>query len=288
MSYYKTLGLHKEPFSTSPDPEFFFFSAEHDRAFTNAVIELHLKRGLSVILGNIGTGKTTLSRKLIQSLKTKDEFVLSIILDPYFKSERLFLMALLMNFDEKMEKYSGGEPLKNLNELELKQVLQKYLYAKCVNERKTVVVIIDEAQKLSRQSLEMLRVMLNYETNDSKLLQLVLLGQLELHSKIITMPNLLDRISFKTRLHPLSLTETGDMIEFRMRKAGYSGTPFFRHDAIEAIHRLSDGYPRKITSLCHRALKLAVMNGQPYVDQYVVNEIIEEDVRSGWLTTIQH
>src|SRR5512136_2411593 len=99
MSYYKVIGFEREPFSTSPDPAFFYLSKEHETALTNVLIELRLKRGLSVILGDIGTGKTTLSRKLIQELKSRDDFVFHIMLDPSFESEQLFLTSLAKNFD---------------------------------------------------------------------------------------------------------------------------------------------------------------------------------------------
>ena len=99
MSYFKVLGFDKEPFSTSPDPDFFYLSREHETALTNVLIELRLKRGLSVILGDVGTGKTTLSRKLIQELKERDDCIFNIILDPTFEDEKLFLTSLVRNFE---------------------------------------------------------------------------------------------------------------------------------------------------------------------------------------------
>src|SRR5512137_2334846 len=99
MSYFKVLGFDKEPFSTSPDPEFFYLSKEHETALTNILIELRLKRGLSVILGDVGTGKTTLSRKLVQELKDRDDFIFHIILDPTFENEQFFLTSLTRNFE---------------------------------------------------------------------------------------------------------------------------------------------------------------------------------------------
>jgi general secretion pathway protein A len=106
MSYFKVLGFEKEPFSTSPDPEFFYLSKEHETALTNIIIELRLKRGLSVILGDVGTGKTTLSRKLIQELNSREDFIFHIILDPSFESEYLFITSLARNFN-RPERVSG-------------------------------------------------------------------------------------------------------------------------------------------------------------------------------------
>ncbi|MBN1872124.1 MAG: AAA family ATPase, partial [Candidatus Omnitrophica bacterium] len=214
MSYYKILGFDKEPFSTSPDPDFLYMSKEHETSLTNVLIELRLKRGLSVILGDIGTGKTTLSRKLIQELKGRDDFIFSIVLDPSFDDEKLFLTSLAKNFDIELG-------TSNPSILDLRDAIEKFLFQKGVTENKIVTLIIDEAQKLSDSSLEVLRVLLNYETNEFKLLQLVLLGQLELHSKIMNMANFYDRISFKYTLNPLGFEETKELIEFRIKRAGY-------------------------------------------------------------------
>lgn len=289
MSYYKILGLNKEPFSTSPDPDFFFLSKEHDLALTNLMIELHLRRGLSVILGDVGTGKTTLSRKLVQCLREKGNFLLNIMLDPCFESEGSFLTSLIRNFSVNMDQYGDRTLDTGRSVLDLKEVLEKYLYDRCVIENKTVVIIIDEAQKLTAQSIEMLRVLLNYETNENKLLQLVLLGQMELYSKIHGISNFLDRVSFKYVLNPLGLQETKDLVHFRMRQAGYAGRrDFFLDEAVELIHEASRGYPRKITLFCHRALKSAVMKNKWAVDEGVIREIMEEDLRVGWLKPTLH
>lgn len=277
MSYFKVLGFEKEPFSTSPDPDFFYLSKEHETALTHLLIELRLKRGLSVILGDIGTGKTTLSRKLIQELKQRDDFVFHIILDPSFDNELLFITSLAKNFEINIG--STAQP----TILDLREMLEKFLFEKGVNKGKIVTLIIDEAQKLSESSLEVLRVLLNYETNEYKLLQLILLGQLELHSRIMNIANFFDRISFKYTLNPLDFAETKEMIEFRIHQAGYKANMnLFLEDAIKEIHEYSRGYPRKITMLCHRALKNLLLKNKFVVDAGFISELIDEEEKSGW------
>ncbi|MCH7590233.1 AAA family ATPase [PVC group bacterium] len=277
MSYFKVLGFQKEPFSTSPDPEFFYQSKEHEKALTHILIELRLKGGLSVILGDVGIGKTTLSRKLIQELRDRDDFIFHIILDPSFENEQDFLTSLIRNFD--IPQVSGT----NVSVNDLRESLERFLFQKAVHEGKTVTLIIDEAQKLNATSLEALRVLLNYETNEYKLIQLVLLGQLELHSRVMNIPNFLDRISFKYMLNPLDFKEVKEMIYFRMLQAGYdSRMDLFLDNAMEGIYEFTKGYPRKIIMLCRRALKSLVLKNKYVVDAELVRELIEEEAKSGW------
>jgi len=278
MSYFKVLGFDKEPFSTSPDPEFFYLSKEHETALTNVLIELRLKRGLSVILGDVGTGKTTLSRKLIQELKSREDFVFHIILDPSFESEELFLTSLIRNFETESHDTLNAPTI-----LDLRESLERFLFQRAVTENKTVTLIIDEAQKLSECSLEVLRVLLNYETNEFKLLQLILLGQLELHSRILNISNFYDRISFKYTLNPLDFNETREMIEFRIRQAGFKASMnLFLDAAVKEIYEYSRGYPRQITMLCHKALKNLVLKNKFVIDDEIVRELIDEEIKLGW------
>jgi len=281
MSYYKVIGFNKEPFSTSPDPEFFYESRAHEAVLTNLLIELRLRRGLSVVLGDVGTGKTTLSRKLIQLLKAKDDFIFNIILDPAFASADLFLTKIARNFELDLP---AGSTI-----VDVQEALERFLYQKGVEEGRTVVLIVDEAQKLNDATLEALRVLLNYETNEYKLLQLILLGQLELYGKIAAMPNFLDRISFKYTLNPLDEDETRRLIEFRIRQAGYTSRMFlFLDGAIREIHRHAKGYPRQIAMVCHKALKALVIKRRSVIDETLVHEVIQEEEKRGWSRTDPH
>ena len=272
MSYFKVLGLDKEPFSTSPDPNFFYESQEHKAAITRLLIEIRLRRGLSVILGDIGTGKTTLSRKLFQMLKERSDIMFHMILDPTYETEELFLDSLIRTFQLELNKPSPSI-------LDYKEELKKYLFKRGVEENKTVVLLIDEAQKLNPLSLEILRVLLNYETNEFKLLQVVLLAQLELLPKIREIKNLMDRISLRYIINPLDQAETRQLIDFRIQQAGYNGgAPLFADEAVEEIYRYTQGYPRRISMVCHNALKALVMENKPEVSGQIIRDLIAREI----------
>jgi general secretion pathway protein A len=283
MSYFKILGFEKEPFSTSPDPEFFYELRQHEKALTNIMIELRLRRGLSVILGDVGMGKTTLCRKLIQLLKEQENFIYHMVLDPSYETEEVFFTSLVRNFDIEFNNFGSSPSI-----LDLKEAIERFLFRKGAEENKTVVLVVDEAQKLNRISLECLRVLLNYETNKFKLLQLVLLGQLELHSEIMNIPNFLDRISLKYTLNPLDEDETRKLIEFRIRKAGYKAKMhLFLEDATEEICKCAHGHPRQITMLCHKALKNLIIKNRSVVDKRMIQEIVDKEAKAGWHRTGQ-
>ena len=276
MSYYRILGLEQEPFSTSPDPAFFYQSEKHRAALANLIIEFRLKRGLSVVLGDIGTGKTTLGRKLIQMLKERDGFIFHMVLDPTYPSEDLFFSALIRTL-------GVGVSATSPTLVDYREVLERYLFHKGIQEQQTVVLVIDEAHKLNTLSLEALRILLNYETNNAKLLQLVLLGQMELLPILTGMPNLLDRISFRCILEPLDVSETRRMIQFRLQEAGYrSRLALFTDESIEAIHEYSEGYPRRIAMFCHKALRALVMYQGRVVDGELIEELVQREMEGGW------
>ena len=282
MSYYKLLGLEREPFSTSPDPFFLYMTREHDLALTNILIELRLRRGLSVILGDIGTGKTSLSRKLVRELNERNDFIFHVILNPSFENEKEFLYSLLKNFQ-----IPFPEQLTHASAPEMRDAFEKFLLEKNLRENKTVIVIIDEAQTLSLDTLESLRILLNYETNEYKLIQIVLLGQLELFSKMTVLPNFYDRICFKFTLNPLGLQETKELILFRLRQAGYnSREPLFSEEAMSEVYYFSKGYPRSVIRICHKCLRALVMSkDKTIVDQQLAVEVIGKDSDSQWQKT---
>jgi general secretion pathway protein A len=269
MSYYNILNLNKEPFSTSPDPYFFYPSTSHKQAIQRLEIAIRLKRGLSVILGDVGIGKTTLARALIQELHSTNGAITYMILDPTYDSEFQFMAMLAKLFGIKRAFRST---------LDYKEAIERFLFKRCVDEGHVIALIIDEGQKMSLSSLELLRTLLNYETNEYKLLQLVIMGQMELLPKVQRIHNFSDRISLKYILNPLDLNETKNMIEFRLKQAGApSGKEIFTEKAILAVYQYTQGYPRKIAAICHNLLEELVMKDRRIIEEDLVSEIIEKE-----------
>ena len=276
--YYSLLGFEREPFSTSPNPEFFYHTAQHDTVLTNLLIELRLRRGLSVIFGDVGTGKTTLCRKLLHELNKRGDMIFHMILDPSFKGEDQFLASFVRNFDVEIE---DETVLKTRDIMGLRDAIERFLIHKTLEENRTITLVIDEAQKLDLSTLETLRILLNFETNEHKLIQLVLLGQLELYAKVVHMRNFMDRISYKFTLNPLNVEETAELINFRIRTAGYRGDrSLFLQEAVSEIYGQTRGYPRKIIMLCHKILKEMVMLNQSIADAEFVREVVRKDRES--------
>lgn len=260
------LGLAREPFSTSPDPEFFYRSIAHQSALQRLESSVRSKRGLSLILGDVGTGKTTLCRTLLQSLET-DEFVLHMILNPKYDSEFQFLNALC--------RICHVTPAFR-SSLDCLEAIQGYLIQKGIEEGKTVVLLIDEGQNLTTPIVENLRTLLNFETNQFKLLQLVIMAQMEFLPRISRMKNFMDRVAVKYVINPFGLEETRSMIQYRLQKAGYFGSGLFTDGAIEAIYHRTQGYPRQVTILCHNVLETLAMKRSSVADAGIVEETIRE------------
>ncbi|OGR34349.1 MAG: hypothetical protein A2051_01115 [Desulfovibrionales bacterium GWA2_65_9] len=261
MNLYANLDLEREPFSNSPDPNFLHQTRQHATCLQELEISLRLRRGLSVITGDIGTGKTTLCRGLLRAFGQDSEADMHLLLDPHFSTPEEFLRVILGSI-------SRLTPDPAMGLWELKEALKQQLFRLGMVERRLVVLIIDEGQKLSLENLEILREMLNYETNSSKLLQIVIFGQRELEPLLAAMPNLVDRINVRRRLRALTLSETRQMIRHRLKVAASAGAApqvDFSGAAICAIHLACKGSPRKIVRLCHMAMLEMLVRGKTRV-----------------------
>jgi len=266
MSYFNLLGLHSEPFSTSPDPDFFYRSLSHETALKRLEIAIRLKRGLSIIWGEVGIGKTTLCRLIAQAFAEEDDFIFHLMLDPGYKTEEDFLAGLVD---------IAGISCENQSLSGYKSCLKRYLFQCGVEGKKTVVLLIDEGQKIIPENLEVLRMLLNYETNDFKLLQLAIFSQLELQPKIEKIHNFMDRVSLQYTITPLDENETREMIRFRLVSAGLKKDGrIFSDEAFPLIYAYSSGYPRRIAMICHDALEQMIIQEKSVVDAGMIREIM--------------
>lgn len=265
MSYYEVFGFCREPFSNSPDPDMLFLSGPHRDCLERMEIAVRLRRGLNVVLGEVGTGKTTLGRELVRLLGRDVDMDVLLLDDPFHASVREFLLALLRLLGQTPPE--GGDDTGILRE-----ALKGALLRRCENDRRLVTLVIDEGQKLTGECLELLRELLNFETNTHKLLQIVILAQPEFAKALAARPNLDDRVNYRCRLRPLNRRETRRLIETRLALCAPSGRApdLFTPMALRRLHRLSRGFPRKLVRLCHLSLLLAVGTGKTRIDWAMV------------------
>lgn len=255
MDYFSILNLDREPFSNSPDPDFFYQSRQHVDCLQKLELALRLKRGLNIVIGAVGAGKTTLCRTLLNQFASDGAIESHLILDPSFNSPVSFLQSICTMI--------AGKQIAGRDSHGLKEQIKHHLYQKGVDEKKTVILVIDEGQKLPVFGLEILREFLNYETNNHKLLQIVLFAQEEIQDTLDRHANLADRVNLIHVLGPMSLADTRQMIAFRIKQASSQPRPprLFTRPALRAIYRATGGYPRKIINLCHQCmLALIVQN----------------------------
>ncbi len=272
MDYFSILNLNKEPFSNSPDPEYFYQSRQHFGCLQKLELSIRLRRGLNVVIGDVGTGKTTLCRQLIRSFATEDKVETHLILDPYFKSPSEFLATVA-------EMFEGVKASSDADDWQLKEIIKQYIFRRGVDEKKTVVLIIDEGQKIPVFCLEILREFLNYETNEYKLLQIAIFAQKEFDKVLEEYTNLADRINLYHLLEPLDFRDTRLMIQFRLKQSSAEAkTPIlFSYPALWAIYISTGGYPRKIINLCHRTILTMIIQNRSRIGWFMVRSCVKRD-----------
>ncbi len=264
--YCKFYGLKERPFNVTSDPDFFYLSARHKEALAHLHYGVNQRKGIIVLSGEIGTGKTTICRFFINQLDKNVRTAL--ILNPHF-SEIQLLEAIVRDF---------GINAGNQNRLGLVRELNSFLLNEsgCGN---NVVLIIDEAQNLKPALLEQIRLLSNLETEKEKLLQVILVGQPELNTRLnlYELRQLRQRIMVRYHILSLERTEIRDYIKHRLDVAGLTnGEIEFSEEAIISIADFSCGTPRLINMICDRAL-LAGFNAETRkIDQNIINKCLEE------------
>jgi general secretion pathway protein A len=245
-------GFSEKPFSLTPDPKYLYKSESHANAFDLLQYAIRRREGFVVVTGDIGTGKTTLCRAILEQLDRKT--FTALVLNPFLSEEDL-LRLILQDFGVVSREEIKRGRLAGVSKQELIDTLNEFLLS-LLPLRAGALLIIDEAQNLPRQVLEQIRILSNLETHKEKLLQLVLVGQLNLKD-LLRSPDLrqLDqRVSIRYELKPLTREETAAYIAHRLTIAGGGAVVSFAPKALDRVHKYSGGIPRLINLVCDRAL----------------------------------
>lgn len=266
--YESHFGFAEAPFGLTPNTHFFLNANSHQQALNLLHISLSQGEGFIKIVGEVGTGKTLLCRKLLQSLDAENDFVSAYIPNPYLTPEELrYAIA-----DELGVVYEPGIPSHQLLKLITDKLLEFAAHIK------KVVLVIDEAQSMPLETLEALRLMTNLETEREKLMQVVLFGQPELDEVLCgdKMRQLLQRISFSFRLKPLDRKESRKYLDHRVHAAGFAGESLFSDKAAGLLYRASGGVPRVLNILAHKSLLSAYGKGQRLVEKANVKAAVDD------------
>src|SRR5262247_343986 len=268
--YLRFFNLRESPFNLTPDPRFLFLSAQHEDALTHLLYGIYERKGFIEITGEVGTGKTVLCRALLERL---DKTIATALIFNSYLTKMELLQAITDDFGLVPQETTSKGYIDTLN---------AYLLEEFAAGRNAVVVI-DEAQNLEPTVLEQLRMLSNLETEGGKLLQIILVGQPELHAKLATlqMRQLEQRIAVRFYIHELTREETKQYITHRMSVAGAAHTVIWSRRALRLIHRHTGGIPRCINLLCDRILMTAFVRETHHVSPAVVHQSAQE-LASPW------
>lgn len=246
----EAFGLRQDPFLDTADPAFYFETIACAHARRRLTECLAQGRGLALVVGPVGAGKTTLCNAAQQNLVADNRYLVGLILDPTFESESELLAGIAASFGFDQPSDSGSRARK--------EQLKRGLFAVATEQNRQAVLFIDEAQLMKEELLETLRALLNFQLDDRKLLSIAVFGQMELEAAVVRRPNLRDRVALWLALRPLAESEAAALLDHRLRCAGYAGaaSPFDAR-AASALWRHSGGLPRRLTSLAREAMEIA-------------------------------
>lgn len=258
-------GFQESPFNLTPDPRFLFFSDKHREAFHHVLFGIRERKGFIQLTGEVGAGKTTVCRALLAELG--DGYHTALILNPMLSGVQL-VRSILAELGLEIPRSDRTAYLDVLNRFLLQQA----------EAGRDVVLLIDEAQDLTEELLEQVRLLSNLETDSRKLIQIVLVGQPELRDKLNarSLRQLRQRITVRYHLKPLDTDETKRYIRHRLLVAGADGRPTFSPGAVRAIHRYAHGVPRLINAVCDKALLYGYVNSTYELKGRAVRQAIRE------------
>jgi len=264
--YKEFFGLRANPFNVNPDPRYLFLTRHTEEALACLTYGIQSRKGFVLLTGEVGTGKTTLINKLLEWLRLQQ------VATAFVFNSRLnvpqFLDYMITDFGINGDSKSKSQILLRL----YNWLLDRYRAGE------TAVLIVDEAQNLSDEVLEEIRLLTNLETFTEKLLQIILVGQPELEVRLRQphLRQLRQRLTLRAKTHPLTLDETQAYVAQRLRIAGNNGRTIFDPEAVALIHRCAAGIPRVINLLCEHALVSAFVDQQPVILPAVVEAVARD------------
>lgn len=264
--YKEFFGLRANPFNVNPDPRYLFLTRHTEEALACLTYGIQSRKGFVLLTGEVGTGKTTLINKLLEWLRLQ-QVATAFVFNSRMNVPQ-FLDYMMADFGIECSSKAKSQVLLRL----YNWLLDRYRAGE------TAVLIVDEAQNLSEEVLEEIRMMTNLETFTEKLLQIVLVGQPELEEKLKQpqLRQLRQRLTLRAKTHPLSLEETKAYVAQRLRIAGSNGQPIFDTEALVAIHRYSDGIPRVVNLLCEHCLVSGFVDQQKVIARPVVEAVAQD------------
>lgn len=263
--YHEYYGLVRSPFEMTPDPAFLYLGEAHQEGLATLLYAVKARKGFVLLTGEVGTGKTTLLHALLGQLDR--EALAAFIFNPRLDPLDFFRML----FDE----YGIEGAFRTKAEFLL--ALNRFLIERLERDQPTLL-IVDEAQNLSAEMLEEIRLLSNLETPTSKLIQIMLVGQPELW-EMLSKPELRQlrqRIVLRHRLRPFDAEETAHYVEERLRLAGYTGKGVFKRAALKEIHRVTEGVPRLVNTVCDGALLLGYGRDLPALGADAIREVADD------------